>query len=66
MVGGRYLLSKRTWLYASWNMVDNDSNQFADYAGGAITSTNLPAGGGATYPYGAEPMIWAVGIFHQF
>jgi hypothetical protein len=47
-------------------MVDNDSNQFADYAGGAITSTNLPAGGGATYPYGAEPMIWAVGIFHQF
>jgi predicted porin len=66
MVGGRYLLSKRTWLYASWNMVDNDNNQFADYAGGAITSTNLPAGGGATYPFGADPMIWAVGIFHQF
>jgi predicted porin len=66
MVGGRYFLSKRTWLFASYNLVKNDDNQFADYAGGAITSTNLPAGGGATYPYGADPEIWAVGIFHQF
>jgi predicted porin len=66
MIGGRYLLSKRTWLYASWNKVSNGDNQFADYVGGAITSTNLPAGGGATYPYGADPEIWAVGIFHQF
>jgi predicted porin len=66
MVGGRYFLSKRTWLFASWNYVDNKSNQFADYTGGAITSTNLPAGGGANYPFGADPQIWAVGIFHQF
>jgi predicted porin len=66
MVGGRYFLSKRTWLFASWNLVDNDGNQFADYTGGAQTSTNLPAGGGANYPYGADPQIWALGIFHQF
>jgi len=66
MIGGRYFLSKRTWLFASYNMVDNKSNQFADYNGGAQTSTNLPAGGGATYPFGADPEIWAVGIFHQF
>ncbi len=66
MIGGRYFLSKRTWLYASWNKVSNDRNQFSDYTGGAITSTNLPAGGGANYPYGADPEIWALGIFHQF
>jgi predicted porin len=66
MIGGRYFLSKRTWLFASYNRVNNDSNQFADYTGGAQTSTNLPVGGGAAYPYGADPQIMAVGIFHQF
>jgi predicted porin len=63
MVGGRYFLSKRTWLFASWNMVDNKSNQFADYSGGATSSTNATAG---NVPYGADPEIWALGIFHQF
>jgi predicted porin len=63
MVGGRYFLSKRTWLFASWNLVDNKSNQFSDYTGGAITSTNVSAG---NQPWGADPQIWALGIFHQF
>ncbi len=40
MVGGRYLLSKRTWLYLSYNQVSNKSNDFIDYTGAAITSTN--------------------------
>jgi predicted porin len=61
MVGGRYILSKRTWLYAAWNMVDNKANNFADYTQSAITSTV----GGPT-PFGADPEIWAVGIFHAF
>jgi predicted porin len=63
MVGGRYFLSKRTWLFASWNLVDNKSNNFADFTGGAITSTNATAG---NVPWGADPQIWALGIFHQF
>jgi predicted porin len=63
MVGGRYFLSKRTWLFASWNLVDNKSNQFSDFTGGAITSTNASAG---NVPFGADPQIWALGIFHQF
>jgi predicted porin len=62
MVGGRYFLSKRTWLYASWNKIKNDDNQWIDYTGGGITSTNTAFG----TPYGADPEIWAVGIFHQF
>jgi predicted porin len=61
MIGGRYFLSKRTWLYASWNLVDNKSNNFADYTGSSITSTS-----GAPTPFGADPEIWAVGIFHSF
>jgi predicted porin len=63
MVGGRYFLSKRTWLFASWNMVDNKTNQFADYLGGAQTSTVSSAG---NVPFGADPQIWALGVFHQF
>ena len=63
MVGGRYFLSKRTWLFASWNMVKNQDNQFSDYTGGAITST-VPSAGNV--PWGADPQIWALGIFHQF
>ena len=62
MVGGRYFLSKRTWLFASWNYIDNKTNQFSDYIGGNITSVAA----GSTTPWGADPQIWALGIFHQF
>lgn len=66
MVGARYLLSKRTWLYASYNLVDNKSNNFADYIAAAITSNATGIGGGPNLPYGADPQIWALGIMHQF
>jgi predicted porin len=61
MVGARYLFSKRTWMYASWNMVDNEGNQFADYRSAGYTSV-----GSGTIPYGADPQIWALGLFHAF
>lgn len=62
MVGARYLLSKRTWVYASWNMVDNEENQFADYRSAGYTSV----GASTLTPYGADPQIWALGVFHAF
>jgi predicted porin len=62
MVGARYLLSKRTWLYASYNKINNKENQFADFTGAAITSV----GGFSTTPYDADPEIWALGVFHAF
>ncbi|HSD55427.1 MAG TPA: hypothetical protein VLC47_14770, partial [Burkholderiales bacterium] len=65
-VGGRYFLSKRTWVFASWNMVDNKSNQYTDYYSSSITSFNRTAGSAASVPFGADPQIWALGIFHQF
>lgn len=61
MVGARYFLSKRTWVYASYNQLDNKANQFVDYTGSSITSTT----GGPT-PLGADPKIWALGVFHAF
>jgi predicted porin len=63
MVGARYFMSKRTWLYASYNQVSNEQNQYVDYTGGAITSWN---GTGQAALFGADPKIWALGIFHAF
>jgi predicted porin len=65
MVGSRYFLSKRTWIYASYNQISNDANQFADYTGSSITSTTSITAAG-TNPYGADPKIFAVGLFHAF
>jgi predicted porin len=62
MIGGRYFLSKRTWLFASYNAVKNNDNNFADYTGGGITSVS----GTPTTAYGADPRIWAFGVFHNF
>jgi predicted porin len=61
MLGLRYFLSKRTWVYASYNGTSNKSNQFADYTNAGYTS-----GGGGTLPYGADPQVWAAGILHNF
>jgi len=61
MIGGRYFLSKRTWLYLTYNQISNESNQFSDYFGASITSTT-----GAPTPYGADPKILALGLFHAF
>jgi predicted porin len=65
MVGGRYFLSKRTWVYATYNQVSNKANQFADYTTAGYTSTTGLAAAGPN-PYGADPKIWALGIFHAF
>jgi predicted porin len=66
MLGARYFLSKRTWVYASYNMIDNKSNNFADYTAFAVTSVAAGAGVTAGVPFGADPQILAVGLFHNF
>jgi predicted porin len=63
MVGARYLMSKRTAAYLTYNQITNQSNQVADYGGGAITSSINP--GGVTNP-GADPRIIAIGVIHNF
>jgi predicted porin len=65
MIGGRYFLSKRTWVYASYNQVTNKANQFADYTSSGITSSSGLTVAGPN-PLGADPKIWALGLFHAF
>jgi predicted porin len=60
MVGARYLMSKRTALYASFNQMKNQSNATTDYSGGGITSAS------GALPAGADPRIVAVGMIHNF
>jgi predicted porin len=63
MVGARYFLSKRTWVYASYNQVSNDANQYVDYTLSSMTSWD---GTGMANLLGANPKIWALGLFHAF
>jgi predicted porin len=59
LVGGRYLFSKRTAAYLTYNATSNKDNQTLDYTAAGITSANpLPAG--------ADPKIIALGVIHNF
>lgn len=60
MVGARYLLSKRTAAYVTYNKTTNKSNAAADY-----TAAGYTANPGA-FPVGADPRIWAIGLLHNF
>ena len=68
LVGARYLLSKRTAAYVTYNKTTNESHAFQDYTGGAITSNNgtSTTGGAANNIAGADPRVWAFGIIHNF
>ena len=58
MVGIRYLLSKRTSAYVTYNKVSNGSNQLADYTGDCYTSGAIGAG--------SDTRVVAVGLMHNF
>lgn len=65
MVGGKYFLSKRTGVYATFNQTKNEANQKVDYVAGgmsSITNTGLIP----NLPVGADPRIIAVGVMHNF
>jgi predicted porin len=68
LIGGRYFLSKRTWLYASWNQLKNGRNNYVDYWAAWMTSANQSglAPGLPPTASGADPRIIAIGIFHTF
>ena len=58
----RYIFSKRTHAYISYNKIDNDANYNQDFNGAAITARN---GAGNQFT-GADPTIIAVGMIHNF
>lgn len=60
MVGARYLMSKRTALYAMATQVTNQRNQFADYTGGGYTPVAMSS------TKGGDPRVIGVGLIHNF
>jgi predicted porin len=58
----RYIFSKRTHAYISYNKIDNDTNYNQDFNGASLTARN----GAAAQAVGADPTIIAVGLMHNF
>jgi predicted porin len=60
MVGAKYLLSKRTGVYVTYNKVTNKANANADYNSAGYTAVS------GTLPQGSDPRVWAIGVMHNF
>ncbi len=74
MVGAKYLLSKRTGVYATFNQIKNDANGFTDFTNGGgytpatttLTPNGTSAAGLPVGSAGADPRVIALGIMHNF
>ena len=55
----RYIFSKRTAAYLSYNKVDNDQRYNQDFTGASMTARTLAA-------TGADPVVIAAGVIHNF
>ena len=62
-LGVRYVMSKRTAAYLTYNTVKNNSRYNMDYIAGGVTSAGSGLGVGSV---GADPRIVGVGIMHNF
>jgi len=66
MVAGRYLMSKRTAVYASINKIRNEANATWDISGGGTSSASASGGFLPAGSAGADPQMVAVGVIHNF
>ena len=64
-IGAKYFLSKRTGVYATYNTIRNDTRAWGDYVGAGYSSA-LPSGALTATNAGADVVVWAVGIMHNF
>jgi predicted porin len=65
MLGARYLMSKRTWAYASYASINNANNANMDFASTyAASAAGIP--GLTAASIGADPRVLAVGMAHMF
>ena len=60
MLGARYVLSKRSSTYLTYNKVTNGANQVSDYTNDGYTAA------AATLSAGTDPRVIAVGLMHNF
>lgn len=64
-VGARYVLSRRTWVYASYATINNASNANMDFFGSyAVNGNGTP--GLTSASVGADPRVVALGMVHIF
>ena len=63
-LAAKYYLSKRTGVYASYNVVKNEQDSFADMSGGGFSSAG--ATGIPITSIGADIKVWGVGVMHNF
>ena len=61
-LAGKYFLSKRTGVYASFNQIKNKENSWIDISNGGSSSIASTSVGNR----GADPRIIAVGVMHNF
>jgi len=66
MVAGRYLFSKRTAAYVSYNKITNKDNATWDVSGGGQSSASASGGFLPAASAGADPRIIALGVIHNF
>jgi predicted porin len=59
MVGAKYLLSKRTGVYVTYNKITNKANSNLDFSSAGYSAVN-------TLAAGADPRVWAIGVMHNF
>ena len=60
MLGARYVLSKRSAVFLTYNKVTNGANQVADYVNDGYTAAST------TIAAGSDPRVIAVGMMHNF
>ena len=61
-VGARYIFSKRTHVYVSYNKIDNEAQYNQDFTGASLTARSAAG----VQAVGADPTIIAVGMIHNF
>jgi predicted porin len=69
LLGARYLHSKRTSTYVTYNKTANSANNCLDYNAAGYTSasaTPLVAAGSCGIAPGSDPRIVALGVLHNF
>jgi len=59
MVGAKYLLSKRSSVYVTYNKITNKANANWDFSSAGYSAVN-------TLPAGSDPRVWAIGMMHNF
>lgn len=63
-LAGKYFLSKRTGIYASYNQIRNQPRAWADFSGLGYSSATVGALTGLNA--GADPRVLALGLMHNF